>query len=63
MTVEEGFWLLECEQNSDGPFLVAGGLFGLPFNPEEGGITFLRHVGKLKTDYTASHARRSQWPL
>jgi hypothetical protein len=30
----------------------------LVFDPEDGGDTFLRNVGCISTDYTASHPRR-----
>jgi hypothetical protein len=28
------------------------------FDPEDGGVIFLRNVGCISTDYTASHLRR-----
>jgi hypothetical protein len=34
-------------------------LFGLFFDIEDGGTVFFRKVGKLLTDYTTSHLRRS----
>jgi hypothetical protein len=33
-------------------------LRGLLFDPEDGGITFFRNVGKLLSHYTASYPRR-----
>jgi hypothetical protein len=33
-------------------------LHGLLFDPEDGGNTFVRNVGKLLPDYITSHPRR-----
>jgi hypothetical protein len=44
---------LLCEQG-----FLASCLFGSLFDPDNGGITFLRNVAKRLTDYTMAHHRR-----
>jgi hypothetical protein len=34
---------------------ISSALNGITFYPEDGGIIFLRNVGKLPPDYTVSH--------
>jgi hypothetical protein len=38
--------------------IIAGFLFGLPFEPEDGGATILRIVGGLLPNYTALEPRK-----
>jgi hypothetical protein len=43
-------WLATC--------LLAGSCWNFFFDPEDGGDMFLRNVGYISPDYTASHPRR-----
>jgi hypothetical protein len=43
--------------------LLAGFLFGILFDPEDGGIAFLRSVGGLVPNYTTFHSRRYYYLL
>jgi hypothetical protein len=42
-----------------GRVVLAACLFGLLLDPEDGGSKFLRNVGKLQPDYTASHPKNT----
>jgi hypothetical protein len=44
-------------EKQEGECFVVGFLLRLPFDPEYGDRTFLRNVGGLLPDYTASHHR------
>jgi hypothetical protein len=55
--VQSGRNLLTFRRNNT-CLLFACYLHHLLFHPKNGGITFLRNVGKQVTDYTASYARR-----
>jgi hypothetical protein len=46
------------KQSSVSFFLHAGSLFGLLFDPKDGGDMYLRNVGWYSTDYTALYSRR-----
>jgi hypothetical protein len=51
------FYLQGCWENRASCALLDGCWLGLPFDPEDGGITFTRNVGVHLSDYTVSHSR------
>jgi hypothetical protein len=53
------FWdITPCSPRKIKRLLYAGFLFGIFFEPEDGGDMFLRIMGLLSTDYTALYPRR-----